>query len=231
MAKHRNNPNMPFWKMIKEGNDHFEVTRQEPKVDVCEKRYVFNAQRPAASIRSISARRAKCPAYEVPQEIAAAVYDKQRSDELQIARTRIARHADRADPQRPRRRHASDLRRQAPAAGRWSTHKGKIRLIVEHPAPGNTLPPPPIPEPATDSDHALRLPPIDRDRVTVCGRAAAAHRAASRRTSRQARRAVLRAARSENFFRPRAEARSADHTTRRHWPSRTAQPASGAAQD
>ena len=24
MAKHRNNPNMPFWKMIKEGYDHFE---------------------------------------------------------------------------------------------------------------------------------------------------------------------------------------------------------------
>jgi len=43
MAKHRNNPNMPFWKMIKEGYDHFEVTRQEPKVDFCEKKYVFDA--------------------------------------------------------------------------------------------------------------------------------------------------------------------------------------------
>ena len=29
--------------MIKEGNDHFEVTRQEPKVDFCEKKYVFDA--------------------------------------------------------------------------------------------------------------------------------------------------------------------------------------------
>src|SRR5688572_26468754 len=46
MAKHRNNPNMPFWRMIKEGYDHFEVTRLEPKVDVCGKRYVFNAQGP-----------------------------------------------------------------------------------------------------------------------------------------------------------------------------------------
>ena len=45
-AKHRNNPNIPFWRMLKEGSDHFEVTRQEPKVDVCEKRYVFNAQAP-----------------------------------------------------------------------------------------------------------------------------------------------------------------------------------------
>ena len=45
-AKHRNNPNIPFWRMLKEGNDHFEVTRQEPKVEVCEKRYVFNAEAP-----------------------------------------------------------------------------------------------------------------------------------------------------------------------------------------
>ena len=40
MAKHRNNPNMPFWRMIKEGNDHFEVTSR--------------------SRRSTSARRSTC---------------------------------------------------------------------------------------------------------------------------------------------------------------------------
>ena len=34
MAKHRNNPNMPFWRMLKEGNDHFEVTLLLPKLDV-----------------------------------------------------------------------------------------------------------------------------------------------------------------------------------------------------
>jgi murein L,D-transpeptidase YafK len=47
MAKHRNNPNMPFWRMLKECNDHFEVMRLEPKVDVCEKRYVFDTEAPA----------------------------------------------------------------------------------------------------------------------------------------------------------------------------------------
>ena len=53
MAKHRNNPNMPFWKMIKEGYDHFEVTQQEPKVDFCEKKYVFDAVKaPDANARS-----------------------------------------------------------------------------------------------------------------------------------------------------------------------------------
>src|SRR6202171_3845192 len=59
MAKHRNNPHMAFWRMIKEGNDHFLTPRREPKVDVCEKRYVFDA--------NTSGRfdpRNKCPAYQ-----------------------------------------------------------------------------------------------------------------------------------------------------------------------
>ncbi|MET0866945.1 MAG: hypothetical protein ABWY35_02510, partial [Pseudorhodoplanes sp.] len=86
MAKHRNNPNMPFWRMLKEGNDHFEVTRLEPKVDVCEKRYVFNAAAPGGNFTPLSfSPRAQCPVYEVPQEIAEAVNSKRRTDELQFA--------------------------------------------------------------------------------------------------------------------------------------------------
>ncbi len=42
MARYRNDPNYQFWTMIKEGYDHFEITNVPPKVDVCEKRYVFN---------------------------------------------------------------------------------------------------------------------------------------------------------------------------------------------
>ena len=30
--------------MLKEGNDHFEVTNLEPKISVCEGRYVFAAE-------------------------------------------------------------------------------------------------------------------------------------------------------------------------------------------
>src|SRR6266498_1053857 len=78
MAKHRNNPNMPFWKMLKEGSDHFEVTRLEPKVDVCEKRYIFDAESPD---RFSPAER--CPAYKVPEDIAVAVREKQRRDEIE----------------------------------------------------------------------------------------------------------------------------------------------------
>jgi len=85
-AKHRSNPNMPFWKMLKQGNDHFEVTRLEPKVDVCEKRYVFDAQMPGDPLRPLSFSPSnKCPVFEVPQEVANAVQNKQRRDEYQTA--------------------------------------------------------------------------------------------------------------------------------------------------
>lgn len=87
MAKHRNNPNMPFWKMIKEGYDHFEVTRQEPKVDFCERKYVFDAAKPADAKRDlVFDASAKCPVYVVPEEIASAVRQKQARDETEYAR-------------------------------------------------------------------------------------------------------------------------------------------------
>lgn len=86
MAKHRANPHIAFWKMLKQGHDHFEVTRLEPKVDVCEKRYVFNAAAPENSSTPVNFNPAgKCPVFEVPQEVAAAVYEKQRRDEYQTA--------------------------------------------------------------------------------------------------------------------------------------------------
>lgn len=42
MARYRKDPNYPFWKMLKEGYDVFEITKVPPKIDVCEGRYVFN---------------------------------------------------------------------------------------------------------------------------------------------------------------------------------------------
>ena len=93
MAKHRNSPNMAFWKMLKEGYDHFEVTRHEPKVDVCEKRYVFDAE---SSSKFSAADR--CPAYKVPDDIVAAVQGQAAS----------RRHPDRrVDQPRHARRHRS----------------------------------------------------------------------------------------------------------------------------
>ncbi|MDE2602834.1 MAG: hypothetical protein KGL62_10765 [Bradyrhizobium sp.] len=87
MARHRNNPNMPFWRMIKEGNDHFEVTKQEPKVDFCEKKYVFDAAKaPDATRDPVFDASAKCPAYVIPDEIAEAVRKKEQEDDAEMAR-------------------------------------------------------------------------------------------------------------------------------------------------
>src|ERR1700710_192395 len=87
MAKHRNNPNMPFWKMIKEGNDHFEVTRQEPKVDFCEKKYVFDAEKaPDAKRDPVFDASAKCPGSAIPDELADAVREKQQADQVETAK-------------------------------------------------------------------------------------------------------------------------------------------------
>jgi murein L,D-transpeptidase YafK len=84
MAKHRNNPNMPFWKMIKEGWDHFEVTRQEPKVDFCEKKYVFDAQKaPDAKRDPVFNASAQCPAYVIADDVAEAVREKQQQDQAE----------------------------------------------------------------------------------------------------------------------------------------------------
>src|SRR5206468_3198775 len=81
MARHRNNPNMPFWKMLKEGYDHFEVTRLQPKVDVCDKHYVFDADANGGKFTPAGA----CPAYQVPEEIASPVRAKEHQDEIQTA--------------------------------------------------------------------------------------------------------------------------------------------------
>jgi len=86
-ARHRNSPHMAFWKMIKEGSDHFEVTRQEPKVDFCEKKYVFDAVKaPDAKREPVFDASAKCPAYVVPDELAQAVREKQAADDAEFAK-------------------------------------------------------------------------------------------------------------------------------------------------
>ena len=113
MAKHRNNPNMPFWKMIKEGNDHFEVTQQEPKVDFCEKKYVFDAAKPPDANRDpVFDASAKCPAYVIPSEIADAVRQKQQEDACRNGAAGGQGHADGPAQYRHRWRHEQDFRRQ-----------------------------------------------------------------------------------------------------------------------
>jgi murein L,D-transpeptidase YafK len=71
IAKFRNDPNMPFWKNLKEGSDYFEVTKQEPKVGVCGRRYTFGGA---------DAAQGSCT-----PEVPAAVAQKRNEDEQQVA--------------------------------------------------------------------------------------------------------------------------------------------------
>ncbi|MFN4011179.1 MAG: transcriptional regulator [Pannonibacter sp.] len=79
MARHRKSPHLDFWRMLKTGYDHFEVTKVPPKIAVCEKKYVFDATPLVAGVPFRAT--AQCPAYEVPQAVAMAVASKQKQDE------------------------------------------------------------------------------------------------------------------------------------------------------
>jgi murein L,D-transpeptidase YafK len=86
LARHRTHPQLAFWKMLKIGNDHFEATRLEPKVDVCDRRYVFDAQAlPNSPNPLVFNPTGKCPAFVVNPKIARRALEKQRADEVEYA--------------------------------------------------------------------------------------------------------------------------------------------------
>jgi hypothetical protein len=86
LARHRNNPNLAFWQMIKEGDDHFQVSHLEPKVNVCERRYVFDAVSPDNPAKPLSFNPAgRCPKFEIDPTIAGAVALRQQIDNSKFA--------------------------------------------------------------------------------------------------------------------------------------------------
>ncbi|HUG62226.1 MAG TPA: hypothetical protein VMP03_10290, partial [Methylomirabilota bacterium] len=87
MARHVGDPNMPFWRMLKEGYDHFELTRHEPKVDVCGRKYVFNAT-PDGPMSPAAA----CPGLTQPEQLRIAAAKKAAEDDakIQVIAARIA---------------------------------------------------------------------------------------------------------------------------------------------
>ncbi len=86
LARHRNNPNLAFWQMIKEGDDHFQVSHLEPKVNVCDRHYVFDAVSPNNPARPLSFNPiGRCPKYEIDPTIASAVAARQQIDNSKYA--------------------------------------------------------------------------------------------------------------------------------------------------
>ena len=75
MARYKDHKSFDFWNQIREGYDHFEITKRPPKVDVCEKRYVFNQ---TATDGGRFHATSKCPEMSQPQSLqfAYAAYQK-----------------------------------------------------------------------------------------------------------------------------------------------------------
>jgi len=84
LAKHRFDPNMKFWKTLKEGSDQFEVSQRETKVSICERRYVFGAAN-AEGKAFVDANAACPPSLQVDSELKALVAQKQIKDEQQVS--------------------------------------------------------------------------------------------------------------------------------------------------
>jgi murein L,D-transpeptidase YafK len=80
LAKHRLNPNIAFWKELKNGADHFEVTKNEPSVLVCGKHYVFGA----AANGEVEAAQ-PCPTLQRNDQVEADVAAKESSDDDAVA--------------------------------------------------------------------------------------------------------------------------------------------------
>lgn len=82
LAKHRADPNMAFWRNLKEGADYFEVAKTEPSVGVCGRRYVFNAT-PANGQRLDAS--SACPSLKYDESLRSQVAAKQQQDEQKVA--------------------------------------------------------------------------------------------------------------------------------------------------
>ena len=82
LAKHRLDPNMAFWRNLKEGSDHFEITKTEPAVGVCGRHYVFDAKSTDGSAIEAAS---QCPALKVDDQLASAVSEKQTKDNQAVA--------------------------------------------------------------------------------------------------------------------------------------------------
>jgi murein L,D-transpeptidase YafK len=80
LAKHRLNPNIDFWKELKNGADHFEVTKNEPSVLVCGKHYVFGA----SADGDVDPSR-PCPTLQRDDQVEADVAAKEEADQAAVA--------------------------------------------------------------------------------------------------------------------------------------------------
>ena len=128
MARYRNDPNYEFWTMLKEGYDQFEVTKVPPKVDVCEKRYVFNRIPEGTAAFSPTA---ACPPSTQPGSLVTAYQSYQKSYDAAFA---IAAKKGANVPPRPS---IAGLK-EASLVSEWSKKRARGERIPVEPPSMNT---------------------------------------------------------------------------------------------
>ena len=155
MARHADSEHLEFWEMLKTGSDHFEVTKQVPRVDVCGKQYVFNA----SGGRFVPSQ--PCPDYQVNPNVARLVAAKQEAD-LAKRETVIA-NVDRTEERRKR----WDEREAAVAAffdaGRKPEASGDPQTATVAVVPDDNLPDGDPPVRIDDAPKGLRFGLFDRN--------------------------------------------------------------------
>lgn len=92
MARHRDHKSFKFWNMVKEGYDHFEITKQPPLVEVCDRKYVFNQ---IAEDDQRFRANAACPPMSQPQSLqfAYSSYQKKYEKDFEKAVAKLEKEA------------------------------------------------------------------------------------------------------------------------------------------
>jgi murein L,D-transpeptidase YafK len=122
LGKYRLDPNIAFWKQLKEGSDNFEVTKQDVAVGVCEKRYVFNATPVNGAQWNETG---PCPAFKRDEEVQKEVAARRVRDEAKIAE--LAAHGV-----RPIRTVYSDGG-QHPDFASWANYSSRPQALAQGP--------------------------------------------------------------------------------------------------
>ncbi|WEX10084.1 murein L,D-transpeptidase family protein [Chelativorans sp. AA-79] len=177
MARYRDDPNYPFWQMLKEGYDHFEITKSPPKVDVCERRYVFN--RVAADGYSFEPTQA-CPPSTQPQALLTAYQAYKKKQDLAVSQA-----AWKWSKQQPKPTIAG--LEEAKLVADWSRRRARGERVTPEPpsltpvmvakqkapesAPVTAYAPPPRPAPATQATAAAEQPPAEQEAATAAAEA------------------------------------------------------------
>jgi murein L,D-transpeptidase YafK len=148
LALHSTNPNIDFWKNIKEGYDRFELAKVPPGWDVCEKKYVFDLKR--EDEQPLDAVAACPPRGNDP--LLAALAAKQAADDA-VYQTEVAAISDRELKKAADAQAEADAKAAAKARGEAvggfvsGLFGGGQQTATTTPAPTQTTTPTPAPTP------------------------------------------------------------------------------------